>query len=64
MHASTAKQLDKVRWRPAALAAAAGVLRADEGHWRRLGGRLAEGEGRRGHANTQMNGCEEGLSSE
>ena len=66
MHASTAKQLDNVRWRPAALAAAAaGVLRADEGHWhRRLGGRLAEGEGRRGHANTQMNGGEEGLSSE
>ena len=51
-------------WRPAALAAAAAGLRADEGHWRRLGGGLAEGEGRRGHANTQMNGCEEELSSE
>ena len=47
--------------RPAALAAAA-VLRADEGHLpQRLGGRLAAGEGCRGHANTQMNGGEEGL---
>ena len=52
--------------RHCALAAAGGGLRADEGHWQqqqqcRLGGRL---EGRRGHANTQMNGGEEGLSSE
>ena len=46
-----------VSCRPAALAAAA-VLRADEGH---LPQRLAAGEGCRGHANTQMNGGEEGL---